>query len=280
MKISFSRFLKYLTCGFAMDLHYNQKLRPVAQAANLVFGDALHTGVTTYVAKHALGQWLDPVELFRERFASLNRQPVEYKSTSSPREMEEMGMRICQQFPDYWEALGLIALLDSQGTPWVERELDVPLPGGHILVLRPDIVAMNIRNGSAVIIDVKSAARPHDPVFGALSQQLDVYQYGVEASPAIDIGRVDAVGFLEAIKRKADGRIGPSLEPFVPYPRRPDTQIEHTLRYFSWAIQQIEAEAFFRTPMSAFNSPCSMCEYAQYCTTGRMEGLRQLAHAA
>jgi hypothetical protein len=121
--------------------------------------------------------------------------------------------------------------------------------------------------GEVVILDFKTASSPASEGFAILADQLKAYTFLVSAyAQSLGIDRVAKVGFMEFLKRKKSPEVCPPL--------LVDANIDgEFLRKVKWVGENILNENFFANPLMAWNSPCRMCDFQNYCTYGSMDGL-------
>jgi len=74
-KISHSAWLKYNTCPYMYDLHYNKRLRPDEMSSNLVFGSAVDNAL---LDQHLL-YGKDPLEVFKADFTYEKHKDVYFE---------------------------------------------------------------------------------------------------------------------------------------------------------------------------------------------------------
>lgn len=277
MDVSFSRLHKYETCPAQYYYHYVRGLRRETTSANLLFGKAVHQAVADYVTAHALGEVVDPVAIFEREWArQLANTIVEFSATQSPEALHDTGVELCRQFPAFWDATGMTALLGPGGQPLVEYKLTLKL--GHGIKLRGylDLAAMT-RDGDTGIIDFKTALTPAPEALLLIGEQLTDYQMLVEQNlDRLGLESVDKLGYIELLKRKVseDGRgkgpeiIGPSL-----IVKRSDAMVRERREKIAYLVMQIKKGVFFRAPRMAYDSPCELCDFKNLCLHGSMEGL-------
>lgn len=277
MIVSFSRLHKYETCGAAYFYQYVRRLSPDKVSANLVFGKALHKGITDYIAGHAVGNAVNPVLIFEREWARLlSNTIVEFSATQTPVAFHATGVFLASQFQGFWEQSGLTALIDPKGESMVEQKLTMQAAPGVELLGYLDLLALTA-DGEIANIDLKTTLVPASEHMLLLGEQLTDYQMLAEANASrLGIEKVDKVGYIDLLKRKVPkgnrGKgpeiIGPSLVPA----RSEEMQRERRAK-IGYLATQIKKSVFFRNPGMAYNSPCSMCEFRNLCMYGSMDGL-------
>lgn len=279
MRISCSRAQAISECGIKYDYRYNQRLTTVTRSFALFFGSVMDHAISGYVYQHALGREFDLLTAFQERFdEELAKHQIQYPQHWDESVARDAGRILCERFPEVWEKANLIAVLDQQGTPIVQRRILAPLPQNHELEMIIDFLLMDTISGDTAVTDLKTTSQllsPESP-FGPNSFQLTTYQYGVDYEFGSWLGPVNNVGFLELAKRKppktAKGK-GPTVEMPKFYPRRTDQQIKEMKQTYLYKVQDILSKRFHRPVNGAFNSPCDLCDFARLCVHGDQQGI-------
>lgn len=279
MRISCSRAQTISSCGRLYDYRYNKRLTTVTRSFALSFGSAMDKAVCGYVHHHALGEDFDIQKSFEESFeAELAENQIQYPQHWDATVARKAGQILCEQFPEVWEASNLVAVIDPQGIPIVQRRLIVPLPQNHELEMWIDTVVMDTLSGDIAVLDFKTTSAPLSPEspFGYNAFQLTTYQHGVDQKLGSYFGEVSNVGFLEMVKRKppksAKGR-GPTVEAPRFYPRRTPEQVKDMLQTYVHKARDIAEGRFNRPVNGAFNSPCQMCDFARLCVHNDNAGI-------
>lgn len=283
MIVSFSRLHKYETCGAAYFYQYIRRLFTEKVSANLLFGKALHKGITDYISGHAVGIVVDPVPIFESEWARLlSNTIVEFSATQTPEAFHGTGIALAGRFPEFWEQSGLTAIIDPKGEPMVEKKLTMKAVPGVDLLGYLDLLALTA-DGEIANIDLKTTLVPASEHMLLLGEQLTDYQMLAEANASqLGIEKVAKVGYIDLLKRKVSkgkrGKgpeiIGPSLVPA----RSNEMQRERRAK-IDHLVTQIKKSAFFRNPGMAYNTPCSMCDFRNLCMYGSMDGLVESAQA-
>jgi hypothetical protein len=279
MRISCTKAQTFLACGIKYDLVYNKRYTTVIRPFALFYGSVLDHAVSAYVYNHALGKDYDIVTAFEKHFdEELAKYQIQYPQHWDADIARDAGITHCERFPEVWDKSNLIAVLDPQGIPVVQRRIIAPLPQNHELELRLDVLAMDTTNGDTAVLDWKTTSQPITPEspFGYNSFQLTTYQYGVDYEFSDYLGAVGALGFQEFVKRKPSktgkGK-GPTSEMPMFFPRRTDEQINDMLRTYTWTAESIMKKKFHRPVNGAFNSPCMTCDFARLCVHGDTQGI-------
>lgn len=279
MRISCSRAQTISTCGRLFKYKYEERLSTLTLSLALVFGRAIDVAVSGYVANHALGKSFDLKGAFdvtlEEGFATHDVQYPQHWDATTAR---EAGRVMCDQFPEVWEKANLVAVIDSRGTPIVQRRLIVPLSHGHELEMVIDAVVMDLLGGEIGVLDFKTTSQslsPESP-FGYNALQLTTYQYGVDAALSRYLGPVSNTGFMELVKRKPATKAtakGPTVEAPRFYPRRTKEQISDMVKTYLGCIRDINERRFNRPTNAAFNNPCDLCDFARLCVHNDRQGI-------
>lgn len=273
-----SDVLKFDDCPAQYYFGKVEKLRKQSTSANLPFGSAIHEAMTGYILSTISGKPFDPVAAFEADWdKGLESEIVEFSSQWDEASMRATGIAIAERFPDAWDQTGYVPLMDEHG-PVVERRFEMPITDSVVLSGQPDVVAMDA-DCNVIALDLKTTAAQYDPIFALASEQLTAYQMLLEHS-ADDLGisGIDKVGFMEVIKKKIPKTkrgTGPEVkEPLLVDARSSDAMNEYRDKLLSTAID-IKKGYFPRRPRMAYNSPCTMCDFRNYCLQGSKEGLVQ-----
>lgn len=274
-----SHALSYDNCAFAYYLKYILGVKQDFISANLPFGTAVHESCTGYILAQAKGDSsYDPVNVFRELWGkSLDTEPLEFSSTWSADDFTQTGLKLADLFPAKWEATGYTPLIDSEG-PVVERRMQVHVSDDLILTGQPDVVAMD-SEASVIPLDIKTSAQAYGEEFLYASEQLTDYQLILEGNAeqlGLDEDGVTKLGFFEGLKRKVGKTSrakGPEfLDPLIA-PKRTSEQLAERKQKLIWMREDIIRGRFPKRPRMAYNTPCSLCEFREYCLRGDRTGL-------
>lgn len=266
--------LAFDNCAFATYLKYILQVKLDVISANLPFGTSVHEACTGYILAEAQGDTsYDPVQVFLHHWEkALDTTPMEFSSLWGAEDLRQTGLLLVDQFPDKWRDTGLVPLVDEQG-PMVERRLHMEIEDGLVLTGQPDVIAMD-SEGDVIPLDVKTSASQYDEVFLLTSEQLTDYQMLTEANGkqlGLDEGGVAKVGFFEGIKRKVPktsrGKGPEFLAPFLA-PKRSPEQLAERRQKLIWMADDMRRGRYPKRPRMAYNTPCDMCEFRLYCTTG------------
>ena len=266
--------LRYDDCPRSYWYQYVQGIQPAAASANLVFGTAVHNACTGWLKAQAEGRAFDPVTAFLDAWEQTTAtRTVAYTSKLGPDDLQAMGEALVRQFPAAWTATGLVPLIGPDGQPLIETRFETDLGPDLILSGSPDVVAMDAE-GNIVIPDLKTASQSATEGFTSVADQLTSYQVLLEAhAEALGIERVHALGFLEFLKRKPNGRTGPTIQPLVLAPARSAEALAEFRQKLLWLAEDLARGRFPKRPRMAWNSPCSFCDFAGLCQRGDWDGL-------
>lgn len=202
---------------------------------------------------------------------------MDYSSLWGPDDLRETGLRLAELFPSQWQATGLAPLVDEQG-PIVERRFRVEIEPGLVLTGQPDVVAMD-EEGGVIPLDVKTSAQPYEEEFLIASEQLTDYQILVEGNGeqlGLAEDGIDSVGFFEGIKRKVPktsrGKGPEFLQPLIG-PKRSAERVAERKQKLIWMAEDMRRGRYPKRPRMAYNSPCGLCEFRNYCLKGDKSGL-------
>jgi len=266
-----SMILKHDDCPAAYDFQYEQGITTEAASVNLPFGTAVHSGATGWIEADALGKHFDPVDAFKAEWKkALDTEILTFPSDKDPEDYEKIGVQLTELFPDAWKHTGLQVLIDPQGQPVVERRLQSRIAPGIILSGTPDVLATN-EDFDVVVPDIKTPAQASLPFFASASEQLTAYQLLAEDESnkaLIGIDRIDRLGFFEGIKRKvpkSKKATGPAWEKPLTVPRHSNNQVNDLIRKATELKRDRDRGYFPKRPRMAFNTPCAMCDYRNWC---------------
>lgn len=274
-----SQALSMDECGYACYLKYVLGVKQDVTPANLPFGTAVHEACTGYILAEATGaSSYDPIKVFCDTWdKSVATEPMEFSSLWGPDDLRETGLRLVDLFPAAWKATGLAPLVDEHG-PVIERRFQVEIEPGLVLSGQPDVVAMD-EEGGVIPLDLKTSAQAYGEEFLLASDQLTDYQLLVEGNGdqlGLDEEGVARVGFFEGIKRKVPktnrGK-GPEFLPPLIGPKRSPERLAERKQKLIWMAEDMRRGRFPKKPRMAYNSPCGLCEFANYCLKGDKSGL-------
>jgi len=274
-----SHALSYDECGYAYYLKYVLGVRQDVTSANMPFGTAVHEACTGFILAEASGDTsYDPIEVFKKHWGeALESQAMEFSSLWGPEDLAQTGLRLVELFPEQWRQTGFAPLIDEHG-PVVERRFQIKIAPDLILTGQPDVVAMN-SEGGVIPLDLKTSAIAYGEEFLLASDQLTDYQLLVEGNSdqlGLDEEGVASVGFFEGIKRKVPktnrGKGPEFLQPLIG-PKRSAERLAERKQKLIWMGEDIRRGRFPKRPRMAFNTPCAMCEFSDYCLKGKKDGL-------
>lgn len=189
--LSYSSIDGYKTCGKRFEL---QKIIGVEQRPGLAAlgGNAVHTATEWHDLDTHAGQELDARELFKmawnEEVANRREQSPSYQvedyvktgrasaAYGGKRGLEwwmDNGPGMVQSWIDWRESSGWHLWELPDGSPAVEVELNITLPGGYPIRMFIDRV-MVTPAGQIVVLDIKTGRIPET------AEQLGLYAYGLE----------------------------------------------------------------------------------------------------
>jgi len=255
---------------------YIDKIKTDSTSANLIFGSTIHKVIESYIRAFELRLPYDIEEGFKQLWSeALTKEEIQYNSRWDEESLNETGISLVKEFADKWPDLNLSPLIDGDEELLLERKLKTEIAPGIFLAAKLDIAAMD-ENAEVVIIDFKSPSNETDPDHTDLDAQITTQQIVTDGNKdMLGIDQVDKVGFLELVKRKIPKRSGkgPTVEKPLLVPRRNDFEIAEFKQKIIWMAGAIQRGEFPKHSRQAYNSPCGMCDYANYCRKGDREGL-------
>lgn len=274
--LSPSKLSDYETCGYAYARKRIDYWQEEVDAHSLAFGGAIDEACDAHIRGLVYGQAVDPVEVFDAKWDEAVRRNMTFNANHDENSLRAMGRVMMQRFPAAWEATGFTVVIDPQGEPVMQRDLEIELPNRVVLRTKLDVL-VNTPHGTIANIDLKTAAQRYPEYLTPLSEQLTAYQIAVDAHAAsLGISQVEELGFIEMIKRavpKTKKGEGPTVEPPVLVPRRSDAVIAEYLQKVQWVAEDIRRGRFPRRPRMGFNTPCGMCFLREHCASGDDDGI-------
>jgi hypothetical protein len=263
-------------CPYKAKLQYVDQIKTTAISSNLVYGTAVHDPIAKYLTAHTSGLNFDMEAQFLMNWDNaVKTQTIRYNSTTKADDLREMGKLHCQRFPAAWTQTGLVPVVDEKGF-LIERTLQYEILPGVILTGTLDLVAMDA-DGRFIIIDFKTPASESPELFVEMSDQLTAYQILVENNPSLGIPAIDQLGYMELIKKKVpktNRGTGPVVnQPLLSNGPRSKEQIEAFVQKVAWIVDDMKRGRHPKRPRMAYNTPCSLCEYQNYCHNGETEDL-------
>lgn len=269
MILSPSRVQKGQTCMKQVWYHYKLGIRPKVTSANLAFGKAVDNTVMDYLKAVTLGTRISSIEdVFVRHWKKQTSVSLEYSATQSENKLKEMGAAMAGKFPVKWEESGLMVFIMPDGSPALQVELAVQISPKDSLKGYLDLIAMD-QIGRIIILDIKTTGVAYDDLFVRQSDQLTAYQLLVDShAETLGIEQADQVGFMCLHKKK---------DPVIHLPqivdRRPTNRVREYIQTCQWFVNDYNNGRFNRSPLGAFNSPCSMCNFSRLCSEGCTEDL-------
>lgn len=284
MYIRPSHLICYDTCPRMYYYRYVAQIKPDVTSANLPFGTAVHEAATGYVLSlFEQGSNFDPVKVFEEKFqTALEREGMEFSSLWDVDSMMATGKVLADRFAKAWDSSGFIPLFDENGAV-IERRFQLQISESIILTGQPDIVFMN-SDAQIGVLDVKTASQAYPETFLYAAEQLTDYQILLEGhAESLGLGEegIEKLGFMELIKKKVPARakdqLNPEKGPQVLAPKvidgRSQAQKSERIEKIKNIASDIQKARFERRPLMAYNSPCGLCDFKDYCLKGVKDGL-------
>jgi len=265
-------------CAAAYAYRYRDRLQSQAESMNLGFGKAFDQAVSGFLVGDVYGHDVDAVSVFTQTYAEWTSQCVVEISTrwKGQDAIIETGQLLVTRFVEWWRDSGFSVMLDPEGKPIIQRELRVRLPRNVIYTAILDLMVMT-PEGQVAVVDVKTPSADCPEGFPITSGQLTGQQLVVEAHAGeLGIDRVEKLGFLNAIKRPVPTTKrgeGPTIAPVHLVDARTPEQVEEYIQSRLWVADDIRRKRFAKRSLDAYNTPCTLCEFRQLCTTGSREGL-------
>lgn len=269
-----SEILAFDKCPRSWYYQYQEKIKSDVTPANLVFGTTGHDIIEKIVRAQFEGKGpIDAADEFVSQWReATKKQIIAYNSVFGPDDLEATGAKLISQFERDWPTLGLEPVVNENGEPVIEERLYTQIADGVFLTGKPDLLCMD-EEGRVLLTDWKFVGNPSQDVFVHQSDQLTGYcLLARENADYLGIDKLDAVTFFEGVKRKVSGRKGPEWHQ-TPRTSRTDRQIQELYDKIRWIAEDIAKQRFPKRSLAAYNSPCMMCDYSAYCTSGDTDGL-------
>lgn len=276
VNLSPTAVIAYENCSQGYKYRYVDRTDTEGTPANLVFGDAIHTVVENVVRAQMNG---DKGYSGRAAWDSLWKSKLDdtpdivFGKQMDAEDLRACGELLIKRFETAWPNMGLRPMRLDDGTLMMEKYITVPLGDNTFLRGKADMLAYD-RNGGLVVVDWKTAASAHVPMYASLSDQLAAYVVMVEGSTDIPVTTVDRVGFVDFLKRKVPkantvDNCPDDKGPRVVNPCIVDRPTDEALDLFRakclTIADDIRRGRFFRQPGHSYNSPCAMCDYSKKC---------------
>lgn len=276
--MSHSRKQCMTTCGQKYKLAYIDRLETDARSANLGFGGAIHTAIAAYLTAQAFGAIIDPKEVFDREWGEFTTGDVSYSSVWDEEKLTATGHRSLEVFLEDWALRGWTPVMDINGLPVIERQLEVRLHNGVKYLVIIDAIVRD-QQGKVIVLDFKTPAAASPVGFSGLSDQLMGAQVAAEAhKDVLGIEQVDGLVFYELLKKsipKTARGEGPKAHVETPTLPRSQDDINDWISELGFLVSDIQQKRFAKRPMDSFNTPCQLCDFLKKCTFGSDPALRK-----
>lgn len=279
VKLSATQLILADDCRRQHAYRYIDGVKTATTPANLVFGSAIDAAMRSFLNALATGVAPEPPEKeFMELWDKAREtEQIQFPATKTPQSFRDMGVAMMTALPEGWANTGWTVATDADGAPLTDKYLKAHLGlrnGVAVEYVGKIDVAVYTANAEFGVVDIKTAAQAHTALYTERSDQLTGYQLLVDRN-AEDLGvpEVEKLGFFDLVKRKV-----PKLEA-VTVDRRSDEDEEEFVEKLFWLGEDIKRKRFPRVSRHAFNSPCSMCDFARLCVYGETGGLVMPAEA-
>lgn len=279
-----TQILKSQVCQRSLG-YYRARIKPMATPLNLVFGSALHWVIEGYIKGY-----IDRDQMgkhFSDEFFRLSMSGLISMAKSKTREVNEaIGKRLADQFPSFFENLGLRPLIiEGAFRLRISHNTYINLVIDFVGVAERDIIfngVLIVSKGDTVILDWKTAATKEGALFAGIALQLTFYWEAVRlACESLGIKEPTACGFASGLKPSMSKPDSESLvkamwQP-VQWTKRTRSDVEEAFDYARVVAGRIRRGEFHRTSGAAYNSPCdsqTRCDFAGLCLEGSKRGYR------
>lgn len=272
LNLSPSKVATYENCPRSYFYQYVLRIKLTEESVNLGFGSCIDETFEKFVLGLVKAEPIDTVAVFDASWTRyLNNNTVVFSSRFTADELRETGRSLAGQLPGAWDEAQLVPVFDQDGKPILQRSLSVDVGHGVILNTKLDILAMNLE-GEIGVVDVKAPQSASNELFMANAEQLTGYQATVNAhSETFGIPKVSFVAYWEFLKKKVPGAKskkgteGPKICRPHPVPARSDDDVNEYVQKLHAVADNIRAKRFYKSPRMAFNTPCTLCPFAQLC---------------
>jgi len=276
--LSYSSDSTYQTCPRQYKFAKIDRLTCIQESMATMFGKVVHTAIHLYLKAQFDGATFTAPLFFEQEFLRrASETNLRLPANWSIKDFIDCGKLMLERFDEFWKKDEYEVVLDAKGQPILEREFKIGLPDNIEYTAIIDAILRRKRDGWIIVCDWKTPAQASFEGFALLSEQLTGYQVVVEAfMDELGLERLDGTMFVELLKRKVPvkkGAAGPTVEP--PCIVRMRDQ-EEKLEWLQGRIETarcIRAGKFPKRPLSAFNTPCGLCDFRQKCQWDSMEGL-------
>lgn len=274
--MSFSSYQSMNLCGRKYYLSYVLGLQSKKISINLGFGKVVDDLTSNYLANLSVGKFYDPVKHLDDTW----RKEVSSKSDWDwgKRFNEEsfywMAHSFADQLPYRWQESGFQVLKSTDGTPLVQWRVFHDIGGirCHSVI---DAIVYNPANDTVGPLDIKTTSALTPVEWMPHSEQLGFYANAIKDDPRIPYENVTHGGFWEFFKRQPNiphkpskSKLkGPTIEPAKFFELDTATLSELPAR-LKVTQNRINRQEFIGQPRMAFNTPCTMCDFAEYCLKG------------
>jgi len=254
MKIRPSDVLKYENCP--RQFKFSRDYKPNATPGNLALGTAVHAAIEVFLKEEK-----NPLEGFRNAWdKQLASGPIDFCSKEESC-FRTFGENLANGFSEFWKESGFSPARDAGGNVLMEVRLEAEIAPGVVLSGQPDLVAWN-SEARLIVLDFKTACSRANPLFVNISEQLTAYQILLNAhAERLGLPEIDGLAFLEGLKRKTMTNVWG----IHASPPRDKEEVKDYLCKVKRVAKAMQQSEFPRMPRMAWNSPCTLCEFAKGC---------------
>lgn len=280
--MSFSSYQAMNLCGRKYYITYVLGLESKKLSINLGFGKVVDEFTSNYLSGLCLGKYHDPVKMLDDSWHNtVVGKKWDWGKTFTQDEYYFMAKSFADQLPERWKQSGLQVLKSTDGKPLVQWRVFHDIGGirCHSVI---DTVVYNPANDVVGPVDIKTTTAKTPQEWMPLSEQLGFYVHALNSDPRIPFDNVTHGGFWEFFKRKpnmpkSDRKKplkGPQIEPASVFELDPSNLAELPKR-IAITKNRIARREFMGQPRMAFNTPCIMCDFSEYCLKGDKSILRK-----
>jgi putative RecB family exonuclease len=242
--LSYSQINTYLTCSLRYKFQYIEKIPPAFTAASLAFGSAIHEAVAAFYQTRLEGDELRPDQMLDVYMNSWRgTEQVKFFNGDNEDSLVEKATQLIQTFHD--------AVDPGVQILGVEEFFELPLGGLPPLQGYIDLIEQSV-DGTATIVDLKTAAKKPAAASVQTNLQLTAYSLGGEA-----------LGFdADSLSLRLDVLVKSKTPEMIRLEtRRTEEERHRFIRLVYGVWNGIEREVFF--PRQDWH--CSQCAWSTEC---------------
>lgn len=281
--LSHSAYQKMNTCGLSYDLYYNKKIKNKYSKATMISGRVFDEVFNEFL-RCVWNQNNFDLKNYFEKVWHDEYVSKEKEAKNTDLSLYESIKYICSLIPQSYRDSGIVPYSTVDGEPCVQHKHTFDIGYGVKVTTIIDLIGFSQRLNKPVIIDVKACAPSAlaSKEFVSISEQLLIYSLSAEADPRLNCDSFDFGAYWQG-ERKAMPALkkDQTLRAGARYPQiiKPEIERFNDFHKSQMADRYIHTQLdinkgkFFGGSRMAYNSPCSLCDYAGLCIKGDNSGL-------